>query len=128
VAFDLFIVPFLLWRRTRLVAFIFAIGFHCTNKIMFGIGVFPWLSLALTLLFFPPEVHRRILQRLQQWYFEKPKVNGAAALNQEQFGFRYRKLVIAGISVWVISQTLIPLRHFLYPGNVSWTEEGHRFA
>ena len=21
-----------------------------------------------------------------------------------------------------------PIRHFLYPGNVSWTEEGHRFA
>jgi vitamin K-dependent gamma-carboxylase len=23
---------------------------------------------------------------------------------------------------------LVPLRHLLYPGNVSWTEEGHRFA
>lgn len=22
----------------------------------------------------------------------------------------------------------MPLRHWLYPGNVSWTEEGHRFA
>ncbi len=22
----------------------------------------------------------------------------------------------------------MPLRHFLYPGNVSWTQEGHRFA
>jgi hypothetical protein len=25
-------------------------------------------------------------------------------------------------------QVLVPLRHFLYPGNVSWTEEGHRFS
>ena len=25
-------------------------------------------------------------------------------------------------------QILLPLRHWLYPGNVSWTEEGHRFA
>jgi vitamin K-dependent gamma-carboxylase len=25
-------------------------------------------------------------------------------------------------------QLLVPLRHFLYPGNVSWTQEGHRFA
>jgi vitamin K-dependent gamma-carboxylase len=25
-------------------------------------------------------------------------------------------------------QVLLPLRHFLYPGNVSWTEEGHRFS
>ena len=25
-------------------------------------------------------------------------------------------------------QLLVPLRHFLYPGYVSWTEEGHRFS
>ena len=25
-------------------------------------------------------------------------------------------------------QIFLPLRHFLYPGNVHWTEEGHRFA
>ncbi len=25
-------------------------------------------------------------------------------------------------------QILVPLRHVLYPGNVSWTEEGHQFA
>jgi hypothetical protein len=28
----------------------------------------------------------------------------------------------------VAFQTLVPFRHLLYPGNVSWTEEGHRFA
>ncbi|MDQ3943290.1 MAG: HTTM domain-containing protein, partial [Actinomycetota bacterium] len=25
-------------------------------------------------------------------------------------------------------QLLVPLRHFLYPGNVSWTQEGSRFS
>jgi vitamin K-dependent gamma-carboxylase len=25
-------------------------------------------------------------------------------------------------------QALLPFRHVLYPGNVSWTEEGHRFS
>ena len=29
---------------------------------------------------------------------------------------------------WPAVQILLPLRHFLYPGNVSWTEEGHTFA
>ena len=29
---------------------------------------------------------------------------------------------------WLAIQVLVPLRHFLYPGNVSWTEEGHRFS
>jgi vitamin K-dependent gamma-carboxylase len=29
---------------------------------------------------------------------------------------------------WFAFQVLVPLRHLLYPGNVSWTEEGSRFA
>jgi hypothetical protein len=32
------------------------------------------------------------------------------------------------VVVYLALQLLIPLRHWLYPGNVSWTEEGHRFA
>jgi vitamin K-dependent gamma-carboxylase len=36
--------------------------------------------------------------------------------------------VIALVSFWTIFQVGIPLRHFVIPGNVSWTEEGHRFS
>ena len=36
--------------------------------------------------------------------------------------------VTAFVFLWVLFQTLVPLRHFLIAGNVSWTEEGHRFA
>ena len=35
-------------------------------------------------------------------------------------------LVLTG--VWVFLQVTIPLRHFLVPGNVHWTEEGHRWS
>src|ERR1700752_5018947 len=40
----------------------------------------------------------------------------------------HQKLVVGFIVVWIGLQILVPLRYFLYPGNVSWTEEGHRFA
>jgi len=30
--------------------------------------------------------------------------------------------------VYLAVQLFLPLRHYLYPGNVSWTEEGHNFA
>ena len=30
--------------------------------------------------------------------------------------------------MWLALQVLVPLRHLLYPGNQSWTEQGHRFA
>ena len=32
------------------------------------------------------------------------------------------------ITIWFSFQILFPLRHLLYPGSPSWTEEGHRFA
>lgn len=36
--------------------------------------------------------------------------------------------VVGGLSLWILFQTLVPLRHVVIPGNPSWTEEGHRFA
>ena len=39
-----------------------------------------------------------------------------------------QKLVVGFIALWIGLQILVPLRYLLYPGNVSWTEEGHRFA
>ena len=32
------------------------------------------------------------------------------------------------VALYLIVQLLVPLRHFLYPGNVSWIEEGHNFS
>ncbi|HEX2097994.1 MAG TPA: HTTM domain-containing protein, partial [Rubrobacteraceae bacterium] len=62
---DLLVVPFLLWRRTRLIAFMFALGFHLMNSQLFGIGVFPWLAIAATTLFFPPSWPRRFVAFLR---------------------------------------------------------------
>ncbi|MDB4973087.1 MAG: Vitamin K-dependent gamma-carboxylase, partial [Myxococcaceae bacterium] len=32
------------------------------------------------------------------------------------------------LTLYALVQVLVPLRHFLYPGNVLWTEQGYRFA
>jgi hypothetical protein len=37
-------------------------------------------------------------------------------------------LLLGFIAVWLALQILVPLRYLIYPGNVSWTEQGHRFA
>ena len=39
-----------------------------------------------------------------------------------------QKLVVGLLAAYLVVQLLFPLRHYLYPGNVSWTEEGHNFA
>jgi hypothetical protein len=44
----------LLWRRTRVLAYLAALAFHLTNWYLFNIGIFPWIMICATLLFFPP--------------------------------------------------------------------------
>lgn len=125
VLFDLLIVPLLLWRKTRWWAFLAAIGFHLSNATIFSIGIFPFLSIALTALFFTPATHRKILtvltpKRKRIW----PNSGGDLDLP----AFRWRKTILVILSLYLTWQLLMPFRHFLYPGNPNWSEEGHRFA
>jgi hypothetical protein len=39
-----------------------------------------------------------------------------------------RAAVLAFLGAWAFIQVALPLRHWLYPGEVAWTEEGHRFS
>lgn len=113
---DLFIVPLLLWRRTRTPAFLVALAFHGMNALLFDIGIFPPMMAAASTIFFDPAWPRRLLKRL-------PAPEPAPLPPP-----RAPRAVLAGLALWAAWQTLMPLRHFAYPGDVNWTEEGHRFS
>lgn len=115
VLFDLAIVPALLWRRSRPFAFVVAVVFHVFNSITFGIGIFPYLALALCVFFFPPETIRRVFFRA-----------APAAPSAMRAGVSRLPLVLAG--VFLLVQLVVPARHWLIPGDVNWTEEGHRLS
>jgi hypothetical protein len=115
---DLLAWPLLAWRRTRFHAFLVVAAFHLTNKTLFGIGVFPWLMIAATTIFFPPDWPRKLL-RLPAVL---PSLGSAAPDS------RRRAWVLGLAGLYVAVQILVPLRHFLYPGSVHWTEEGHLFS
>jgi vitamin K-dependent gamma-carboxylase len=118
--FDLLVVPALLWRRTRPFAFAAAIVFHIMNSQLFAIGIFPWLMLAGTTLFFDASWPRRLMAWVRKRPVRVPEpVNAGRAV-----GLPVRVF----LTVYLALQLAIPLRHFLYPGDVSWTEEGHRFS
>lgn len=114
LALDLFIVPFLIWRRTRPYAYAIALLFHLLNSRLFVIGVFPWFMIAATTLFFEPGWCKRII----------PRFGGRASRTATD----QARWALPLITVFLLVQTLLPLRHFLYPGDVNWTEEGHRFS
>jgi hypothetical protein len=39
-----------------------------------------------------------------------------------------QRLVVAVLGLYVMAQLLLPFRHLIYPGDVAWNEEGHRFS
>ncbi len=116
--FDLLIIPALLWKRTRLIAFIAAVFFHLFNSFIFHIGIFPYLSLAFSLFFFPSE-------KINKWFLfrRKPYYNAGEVIVPA-----YSKPLIGVFAVWFVIQLALPLRHWFFKDNVLWTEEGHRLS
>ena len=127
---DLFVVPLLLWRRTRLFAFAAAIAFNLINSVIFDIGIFPWLMLGALLIFFPPDLVRRFARAFMSpgEAFPDGESTTVAESSRPASVSTSQKVVAGLLAAYLAVQLVLPFRHFLYPGNVSWTEEGHNFA
>jgi hypothetical protein len=131
---DLFVIPLLIWRRTRIYAFAAAVLFNLINALIFDIGIFPWLMLGALFIFFPPDLMRRFVRAFTspEEQLSKAETAQAPRKNQEGRGWSTlstRQRVIGGLlAAYLLVQLVLPFRHYLYPGNVSWTEEGHNFA
>lgn len=114
--FDLSVTFLLLWRRTRLIGFIFALGFHLMNSQLFNIGIFPWMMIAVTTLFFEPG------------WIRLPRFRRPLSPVMPVMSPRLQSILLVGVIAYLSVQLIMPLRHWLYPGEVNWTEEGHRFS
>ena len=135
--FDLAIVPALLWRRTRVPAYGTLVAFHLATWVLFPqLGVFPWLMIGLTLIFFAPDWPRRLFAFViasAAWQSRMPirrsrsqrDCRVATLLAMTRWG---RLSAVAALTLFALIQIALPLRHFAYPGNVRWTEEGYLFA
>lgn len=117
ILFDLLIIPALLWKPTRKMAFIASIGFHLFNSIVFQIGIFPYLSLAFSVFFFDSETVRKLFFKKKIPYVE----------NEIQVP-SFRNGILTGGAIYFLIQLLLPVRHHVITDNVLWTEEGHRMS
>lgn len=118
IFFDLLIVPLLLWKRTRVVAFWISVFFHLFNSIVFQIGIFPYMSIAFSFFFFSPET-------LQRWFLQKRNLvytEGKVVVP------KMKPLIISIMSAYLIVQVALPLRHWFFKDDVLWTEEAHRLS
>lgn len=117
--FDLTIVVWLSFRRTRGPAYLTALGFHLTIFALFPVGIFSFVMLVGLCTYFDPAWPRRIAAKLAP---EAARARGSATPAPLP---RYWLPLAA---VHLALQVALPLRFLLYPGHVNWTEQGFRFS
>lgn len=115
--YDLSIAFFLLYKRTRVVAYIFVLGFHLMVGLLFNIGLFPWIMILSTTIFFSGKKHTKILSKI-----------GFNPNKDSTFIIKRKQLVTVSLSLYILVQLILPIRHLFYPGNVLWHEQGYRFS
>lgn len=125
-AYDLFIPFLLLFSRTRVVAYIAVIAFHLLTRLLFPIGMFPYIMILSTLIFFSPQWHQSKLNWVKN-FFEKGETNGNE-YSEKTYHPRYKNVLAVGITLFFVLQLLLPWRYTLYDGNLFWTEQGYRFS
>lgn len=115
-------IPFLLlWRPTRNWAFITVVIFHILTRVLFSIGMFPFIMIISTLIFFDAQVHHKILG----WISSIVRIPiRLAQQNVASIPRIFSKIVL----VFFIIQLLFPWRYLAYPDKLFWTEEGYRFS
>jgi hypothetical protein len=120
-------IPFLLLnRKTRMPAYAMVILFHILTAILFPIGMFPYIMIAVGLIFFSPAFHEKILQKIGGWLRASNEfLNPVKTYHYSQWTTR---CFIAGLAVFFLIQVSLPFRYILYPGELFWTEEGYRFS
>ncbi|MEE2889192.1 MAG: HTTM domain-containing protein [Planctomycetota bacterium] len=123
--FDLTIPFFLLWKPTRVPAFLAAAGFHLTNGLfLVSVGIFPWFMLAASTIFFESNWPRVALRRIG--FVLSPVI--PMPTRAPSTACRWSGVLAGFLWLYVIVQISMPLRHHLYSGYTSWTHEGHRWS
>lgn len=120
--------PLLLYRKTRFPVFLIYVFFHVSNAALFNLGIFPWLTIAVTLIFFEPDWPSRV----RRWFRtglgsrdRSPAFSRAAASMPVP---PIRKGLMVLLVVWFTIQLVLPVRQAIFPNLVGWTGDGHRFS
>lgn len=126
-AYDLAIPFLLLWSKTRYIGFFLVVIFHVLTRVLFPIGMFPYIMIVSALIFFDAGFHHKILEVISKVFKFNKKLfdNGKAFIINKKPVNQLRYGVIV---MFFAVQLLFPWRYLLYPGELFWTEEGYRFS
>ena len=122
--YDLCIWYFLLKSNTRGIAYFFVVVFHVFTVWFFKIGMFPYIMIFLTLIFFSEEFHLKLIGYMRS-------IGGKHNIDTNTYLVvpkAKQQLIFAVLIVYFVLQFVLPFRYLLYPGKLMWTEEGYRFS
>lgn len=121
--YDLFIVFFMLQKKTRPVAYVFVVFFHVATAIFFpGIGMFPYVMIVCGLIFFSASFHEKLLARLP--FYNQSATDG----HSTAYNYRFGKPLALALAAYMLFQLVFPFRYLCYPEGLFWHEEGFRFS
>ena len=127
--FDITAPFFLLSDRFRPWFYPVLIVFHVLTWILFPIGIFPWVMICCSTIFFSSTAHRKF------WNFIQKKI--VAPISNQAISVSIPEIESHGnqhylfkpfVIIFASFQLLFPLRYLLYTGNVFWHESGYRFS
>jgi hypothetical protein len=124
--YDLSIPFLLLYKRTRIFAFVVVVFFHVFTRVLFPIGMFPFIMIISTLIFFDANFHQKIINAVHTIY-SSVKIKTIVVKNYT-FSATTKRIIYPVLGVFLFFQILIPFRSLVYPGELFWTEEGYRFS
>ena len=123
--YDLFIGVLLVNKRTVWLAYVLVIVFHGLTALFFNIGMFPYIMIALTTVFFSDRFHERIITVLRRFTGQTPENTPTRTLAPS---LRLGRVLMGVLAVHFFFQLVLPFRYALYPGELFWTEQGYRWS
>ena len=136
--YDLSIVFFLLHHRTRKWAFATVILFHIATGLLFHIGIFPWIMIAASTVFFPPNWSRQFATTLFNTRDRRSPDNAPTTRHpvsqpiptvSTTTPHKYSRPFVIAVVIYMLAQIALPLRPYLLNhSHPAWTYRGFNFA
>ena len=120
-------IPFLLiYKRTRIYAFLLVLFFHLFTAVLFPIGMFPYIMIVASIIFFEAETHKKILKKIS--IIINLSAIKSLITENKYFTYKNEKFALFIVTIFLIFQITFPFRNIFYPGELFWNEQGYRFS
>lgn len=128
-AYDL-AIPFLLyWKKTRWLAFALVVVFHALTRILFPIGMFPYIMIVAATVFLSPAWNRSVLRLIARLPIPFPKDSDRLTkipTTNRTMNLSYVRVVAIGLLL--LFHHLFPFRYLASKDELFWTEDGYRYS